>query len=119
MSLSILASIKNMLGPENTDTAFDTDIIININSAFMILQQLGVGPPEGFSISNTTKTWADYLGADEALLEGVKSYIYLKLKLLFDPPTSSAVLQAIKEQIADFEWRLNVQAETITAADVT
>ena len=118
MSVSILTTIKNMLGVDTSYTAFDVDITVNINSALMVLQQLGVGPVDGFAISGATETWSSYLPPGK-LLEGVKTYIYLKSRLLFDPPTSASVLQAIKEQIADFEWRLNVQAETITSADVT
>jgi hypothetical protein len=107
---SILGTIKKMLGISYDDSSFDTDIIMNINSVFMILEQLGIGPDGGFSILGNTEIWSDYLG-DITNLEGIKSYIYLKVKILFDPPTSSAVLDAINRQISEFEWRLNIQVE--------
>jgi hypothetical protein len=108
---SILTSIKKLLGLQEDDTSFDTDIIIHINSVFMILNQLGVGPVEGFTIEDKTKTWTDYLGTDKMLISGVKSYIYLKVRLIFDPPTISAVLDAMKRETDGFEWRLNQQVE--------
>lgn len=107
---SILTSIKKLLGIEEDYTHFDQDIIININSALMTLNQLGIGPPQGFSIQNKIKTWADYLGPSIDF-EGVKSYIYLKVRLAFDPPSTSFVLDAMERQIKELEWRLNVQAE--------
>lgn len=107
---SILTSIKKMLGIEQEYTQFDLDIILNINSVLMTLSQLGVGPETGFAIIGAEETWDDFLG-DRTDLESVKSYIYLKVRLLFDPPTSSFVLEAMERQINEFEWRLNVQAE--------
>ena len=111
MDKSILDSIKKMLGIDASYTIFDQDIIMHINTVFMILNQLGVGPSEGFSIENNKKIWKDYLN-DDTKLESVKSYIYLKVKLLFDPPLSTAVIEAIKQQINELEWRLNVEAES-------
>lgn len=111
MDKSILDSIKKMLGIDASYTIFDQDIIMHINTVFMILNQLGVGPSEGFSIEDNKKTWKDYLN-DDTKLESVKSYIYLKVKLLFDPPLSTAVIEAIKQQINELEWRLNVEAES-------
>jgi len=105
---SILTSIKKLLGPEESDTHFDTDIIMYINSALMILNQIGVGPEAGFSITDKSATWDSYLGAN-ANLEAVKSYIYLKVKLIFDPPSSSALIEAIERQISECEWRLSIQ----------
>ena len=107
---SILTSIKKLLGPEEDDTQFDGDIIIHINSVFMILNQLGVGPAAGFSIVDKSKTWTDYLGA-EANVEAVKSYIYLKVRLIFDPPFAASLIEAIERQIAELEWRLINQVE--------
>lgn len=107
---SILDTIKKMLGVETDNTAFDTDIIVHINSVFMTLFQLGVGPTECFTISDSTATWADFLST-ATNLELVKSYIYLKVKLLFDPSASSTVDAAIARQITEFEWRLTAQAE--------
>lgn len=106
---SILTSIKKLLGIEEDYTQFDSDIIIHINSSLMYLNQLGVGP-KTFVISDKTKTWEDYLGENENI-EAVKSYIYLKVRLIFDPPTSSSVLDAMERQIKEFEWRLTVQME--------
>ena len=107
---SILTSIKKMLGITEDYEHFDTDLIIHINSVFMILRQLGVGPESGFSISGPNELWSDYL-EDETKLELVKSYVYLKTKLIFDPPLSSAVMEAINRQISEFEWRLNVAVD--------
>lgn len=110
MSDSILLTIKKMLGIEADYTPFDTDIIIHINSAMMVLRQLGVGPAGGFGITGSTEIWSDYLG-DASMLEAVKSYVYLKVKMLFDPPASSSVMDAMKNQISEYEWRLNVESE--------
>jgi hypothetical protein len=107
---SILTSIKKMLGVGAEDTSFDQDITIFINSMFINLNQLGVGPVGGFSITDTLDTWADYFG-ENPVLESAKTYIYLKVRLIFDPPSSSFVLEAIKNQISEIEWRLNVKVE--------
>ena len=108
---SILTSIKKLLGMTEDYTAFDTDVIIHINSTFSILRQLGVGPKEGFAIKDKTATWVDFLG-DTKTVELVKSYVYMKVKLIFDPPLNASVLQSYKESIAEFEWRGNVEVET-------
>lgn len=108
---SILTSVKKMLGADGSYDAFDLDIIVHINSVFMILNQMGVGPPEGFSITGIDETWQQYFG-DQPVLEGVKTYMYMKVRLLFDPPASSFVLSAMKEHISEFEFRLNVAAES-------
>ena len=108
---SILQSVKKMLGIIPEYTNFDDDIIMHINSVFMILQQLGVGPKEGFAISDKFTVWTDYI-KDPVKLQMVKSYMALRVRLLFDPPTSSAHMESIKQQIAEFEWRMNVEAET-------
>lgn len=102
---SILTSIKKLLGMEESYTAFDADIIIHINSAFFVLYQLGVGkdPSTPFSISDASSKWTDFI--DEGQVDLVKSYIYLKVRLLFDPPQNSSLLSAMKEQINEFEWR--------------
>lgn len=110
---SILASIKKMLGITEEYNVFDTDIIMHINSVFFTLTQLGVGPPDGFTIQDETAVWCDFI-PDGANLEAVKSYVYLKVKLLFDPPLSSAVTEAINKQINEFEWRLNVAVDPPT-----
>lgn len=107
---SILTSIKKLLGPEEVYEHFDTDIIIHINSAFSALTQLGVGPSEGFIIKDKTAVWTDFI-QDDRRLEFVKTYIYLKVKLVFDPPLSSSVLDAMNRQINELEWRLNVAVD--------
>lgn len=107
---SILNTIKKMLGLDEDYDAFDTDIIVNINMVFNILLQLGVGPAEGFFITGDTETWSDYV-TDMRKLEMVKTYIYLKVKKIFDPGTSSALNAAIDDQIKELEWRLNVQVD--------
>lgn len=109
MNDSILTSIKKLLGiPEDYDP-FDTDIIMHINTVFFSLNQIGIGT-SGFTISDKTTTWEDYL-PEVTNLEAVKSYIYLKVRLLFDPPTSSVITDSINRQINELEWRLNVAAE--------
>ena len=112
MGSSILDTIKKLLGIASSDTSFDTDIIIHINSAIASLRQLGVGPGEGYSIKSKADMWTGYLTTTPELLESVKTYIYLKVRLAFDPPSSTAVLEAFKQMISEYEWRLNVTAET-------
>lgn len=108
---SILTSIKKLLGIAEEYEFFDEDIIMHINSVFMILNQLGVGPSDGFRIEDKTTTWDDYI-SDNKNLDAVKSYIHLKVKLLFDPPLSSAVIESMKQMIQELEWRLNITAES-------
>lgn len=107
---SILTSIKKLLGISEEYEHFDADLIMHINSVFMILTQLGVGPSEGFHITDSNEIWADFI-QEPARIELVKSYMYLKVKLLFDPPSSSAVIESMNRMISEFEWRLNVAAE--------
>lgn len=107
---SILTSIKKVLGIYEDDTSFDIDIIIHINSVIMILRQMGIGPNDGFSITGSYDTWEDYL-PDISLIESVKTYIALKVRLMFDPPASSTMVEAINRTISELEWRLNVQAD--------
>jgi len=106
---SILDTIKKMLGIESDYTHFDIDIITNINTIFLNLQQIGVGPKSGFSITDNTTQWNDYISGEN--LEAVKTYIYLKVRLLFDPPTNAFLVDAMERQIREIEWRLNVQVE--------
>lgn len=110
LSDSILDSIKKLLGMTADYTNFDTDIVIHINSVFMILNQLGVGPSECFKIADDLSTWEDFMEGSEDI-DAVKSFIYLKVKSLFDPPISSAVVEANKEAIKELEWRLNIQSD--------
>lgn len=111
MEKSILTSIKKLLGLAEDYTAFDTDIIIHINTVLMVLHQLGVGPEEGFTIKSVKDKWSDFVD-DDANLEAIKTYIYLKVKLVFDPPQSGATMEALQNSIKEYEWRLNVQAES-------
>lgn len=107
---SILTSIKKLLGIMEEDEHFDADIIMHINSVFMILNQLGVGPSEGFTISDKIAIWTDFI-PEGCNLECVKSYMGLKVRLLFDPPASSAVMQTMERMISEFEFRLNVAVD--------
>ena len=107
---SILTSIKKLLGIEEEYTQFDNDIIMHINTVFLNLTQLGVGPTEGFLIEDDTATWYDFIG-DSNQLQAVKSYMYLKVKLLFDPPLTSSVIESMNRMIAELEWRLNVAVD--------
>lgn len=110
---SILTSIKKLLGITEEYEHFDADIIMHINSVFMVLTQLGVGPEEGFIITGKTEIWDDFI-TDPVQLQAVKSYMYLKVKLLFDSATlSAAVLDSMNRSIAEYEWRLNVAAESV------
>lgn len=107
---SILTSIKKMLGITEEYEHFDADLVMHINSVFSILTQLGVGPTEGFVINDKTAAWSDFISNDAAL-QLVKSYVYLKVRLLFDPPLGSGVIESINRQISEFEWRLNVTVD--------
>jgi len=107
---SILTSIKKLFGPDGTYTAFDADLIIHINTYLRVLNQLGIGV-QNFRITDDTATWSDFLGDNEALLDEVKTYIYLRVKTVFDPPSSSIVMNAITEQINELGWRLRISAE--------
>ena len=108
---SILTSIKKLLGITEEYEHFDADIVMHINSALMALTQLGVGPSEGFFIQDKTSTWADFI-ADPTKFEAVKTYVYLTVRLVFDPPTNSTVIAAYEKQRSEWEWRLNVAAES-------
>lgn len=110
MDDSILDSIKKLLGFDPDYTAFDTDIMIHINSTIMGLEQLGVGN-NNYQISSKDDTWGNYLAGTNINLEAVKSYIYLKVRLIFDPPATSFTIEAYQKQIAEYEWRLFLQAE--------
>ena len=114
---SILASVKKLLGIYEEHTAFDEDIILHINSVFAILQQMGVGPEEGFSISDDSAVWSDYT-SDVNQLNFVKSYVYLKVRLLFDPPVNSGATDSINKLISELEWRLFVATDPIESDDL-
>lgn len=108
---SILTSIKKLLGIAEEYTHFDDDIIMHINSVLLDLTQLGVGPEEGFLIEDDSAYWEDFI-SDTTNLQAVKSYVYLKVKLLFDPPLNSAVIDSTNRLISEFGWRLNISAES-------
>ena len=110
MDSSILTSIKKLLGIAEEDTSFDQDIIMHINTVFAILAQLGVGPENGFSIEDDGAIWSDYLG-NVTNLELVKSYIYMKVRSMFDPPTSSILADAMNKNISELEWRINTTVD--------
>jgi len=111
---SILSSIKQMLGLTDDVTAFDNEIIAHINSTFMGLNQIGVGSDIGFSIHGYEETWRDFID-DQRYIDPVREFIYLKTRLIFDPPASSTVSDAYNQRIAETEWRLNVMAEHLAA----
>ena len=109
MEESILTSIKLLLGVTEEYTPYDPQIIMHINSVFMILNQLGVGPENPFMISDKDAVWSDFIPDGD--VEAVKSYVFMKVKLLFDPPTNGIVLGSYEKIIQEFEWRCNVKAE--------
>lgn len=110
MEESILLTVKKMLGLGEEYDVFDMDIIVHINMVFNILNQIGVGPKDGFSIKGSENTWSEFIG-DSRKLEMVKTYVYLKVRQIFDPGTSSALNNAIEAQISELEWRLSVQVD--------
>lgn len=116
MDQSILNSTKKILGISEDYTAFDLDIITHINTAFSTLTQLGLGPSEGFMIEDDDAVWEDFLN-DSTQFNAVKSYVFLKVKLLFDPPTTSYLISAYEKQIQELEWRLNVNREDLDWVD--
>lgn len=107
---SILVSTKKKLGPSQDYTHFDPELIDYINGFFLDLKQLGVGPKEGFFISDETSTWDDFMSSG-VIVNAVKTWMYLKVKLVFDPPTSSGAIDSINRQIDKLEWRMNHEAE--------
>lgn len=109
---SILVTIKKMLGLEDEYTPFDVDIIIHINTALMTLTQMGVGPKDGYEVTDYDQTWTDFLGDMVKMLGAVKTYIYLQVKMVFDPPNNSFVMDAYKQQCEQLLFRLNVNAES-------
>lgn len=108
--ISILNSIKKNLGLGSDYTPFDDDIIMHINSVFSTLHQLGVGPESGFSIEDEAAVWSDFLDGDDRL-NNVKTYVTLKVRLIFDPPSTSFAIESFQKQITEYEWRINVTRE--------
>lgn len=111
MNESILTSVKKHLGLTEDYEYFDPDIILDINSVFSILHELGVGPSDGFKIEDKTQTWGEFI--TDKRLEAVKSYMVIKVQLMFDPPLSSAVMEAKNRMASELEWRMNVEAEQL------
>lgn len=111
MDESILTSIKKMIGMTEDYDVFDTDVIAHINSVFMILRQLGVGPTNGFSIKDDSTKWSEFLPTDDPKFSGVQTYMYLKAQMVFDPPSSSILKECKQKMIDELEWRLNAEAD--------
>lgn len=107
---SILSSVKKLLGIADDYTNFDTDITMHINTVLALLTQLGVGPATGYMITDSSDEWTDFVG-DDPRLKMVQSYVYLKVKLMFDPPTSSAVMESMNRLTNELEWRINVTVD--------
>lgn len=111
---SILTSVKKQIGIHEDDDSFDPDIIMAINTVFVILNRVGVGPSKGFSITDKNSIWTDFIPDDDVNFEAIKTYVGAKARFVFDPPTSSVLMQALKELISELEWTLNINAETQT-----
>ena len=109
---SILTSVKKMLGIAEEYEHFDADIIMHINSVFVILNQIGAGPEEGFSIADKHAIWDDFLGGSPKL-EMVKTYMFKKVQLMFDPPNSSALADSMNRVINELEWRISVAVDPV------
>lgn len=118
MELSILNSTKKILGIAEAYTVFDLDIITHINTAFSTLTQLGVGPNTGFMIESDEAEWTDFIG-DDLQYNSVKSYVFLRVRFLFDPPSTSYLIAAYERQIQELEWRLNSYREETGWVDPT
>ena len=116
MEQSILKSVRKVLGFAPDDTSFDEDILMHTNSVFNTLTQLGIGPTDGFSIEDDSVEWDAFIGTDKNL-NSVKSYIYLRLRLIFDPPQTSYLIQALNEQRLELESRLNMYREDTAWTD--
>lgn len=114
---SILHDIKQMLGQEWDDTTYDLDIMLHINSVFFNLNQINVGPPEGFVIEDANAVWTDYIG-DSKNLHAVKTYIYLRVRLLFDPPTTGPLVGSLEKQADKLEWTLMVEADPVIPSNI-
>ncbi len=114
---SILDSVKKDLGLTPEYTAFDPDIIMAINTVFSVLTQLGAGPTGGFSISGQQDQWSDYISEDSPKLEFIKTYVSKRVRMIFDPPSSSSISEAYKNVISELEWRINVETDKVEDYD--
>ena len=113
MQDSILMTIRKLVCGNSYADHFDTDLLVHINACFSILNQLGVGPENGFVVTDETQSWSSYI-ADNYRLNMVKTYVTLKVKKIFDPPLTSSVLEAMNKEISELEWRLNVAVDPAT-----
>ena len=112
MQDSILMTIRKLVCGNPYADHFDTDLLVHINACFSVLNQLGVGPEKGFVVTDETQNWDDYT-ADSTVLNLVKTYITLKVRLIFDPPLTNSVLEAMNKEISQLEWRLNVAVDPV------
>lgn len=121
MEESILISTKKILGLSAEYTVFDPEVLTHINAAFFILHQLGVGPDDGFVVEDDTATWSQFelLDGSENSINLIKTYVYLKVRMLFDPPQTSFLIEAQENQITQYEWRLNVAREYVLPEEET
>jgi hypothetical protein len=117
METSILNSTKKILGIPEDYTVFDHDVITHINATFSTLTQLGIGPIDGFMIEDSDPEWTDFIAINDPQLNAVKTYMYLKVRSYFDPPTTSFAIAAMDHQIQELEWRLNVNRENLEWVD--
>lgn len=118
MQDSILVTIRKLVCGDPYANHFDTDLLVHINACFSVLNQLGVGPEKGFVVTDETQNWDDYT-ADSTVLNLVKTYITLKVRLIFDPPLTSSVLEAMNKEISQLEWRLNVAVDPVKSTSTS
>lgn len=118
MQDSILVTIRKLVCGDPYANHFDTDLLVHINACFSVLNQLGVGPEKGFVVTDETQNWSDYT-ADSTVLNLVKTYITLKVRLIFDPPLTSSVLEAMNKEISQLEWRLNVAVDPVKSTSTS
>ena len=118
MQDSILMTIRKLVCGNPYADHFDTDLLVHINACFSILNQLGVGPENGFVVTDETQSWSSYI-ADNYILNMVKTYVTLKVKKVFDPPLTSSVLEAMDKEISQLEWRLNVAVDPVKSTSTS
>ena len=113
MNEQILTSVRHAIGLGEEHTYYDSDLILHINSTFDVLHQIGAGPTEGFAIEGELETWNDYFNREPArVINFVKTYMYISVKLLFDPPQNSFLVKSLEDKQKEYEWRINVAAES-------
>ena len=109
----ILASVSQAIGLGEEHTFFDPTLIMHINATFDVLHQLGAGPSDGYSIEGNDETWNDYFGSEpKDVIQFIKTYMFIAVKLLFDPPQNSFLVKQLEDQKKEYEWRINVAAES-------